>query len=353
MAYNEKELMEKLEREKSATVLPPKRETVGEILAKSRAASKRDIAYISDYLKIKPQYLKALEEDKFSSLPGQAYVIGFIKSYASFLNLDSGKLIDQYKAEHAPLRPEAEPVAESEDSLIRNPLINSNHIIVFGILFLIGVFAVYAFRGGGDVAEPEIVVEESAPESIEIAIEQPAVPASTVREADFPVAESADAGAEQRDARVRPSSSFVPVQPPVHDAVEDAPAAPVPVPAPPSASVPERVREGTDSSIRLVAKDRVWVKMKRDGLYRYDEQEGDVGDGETVFEAILESGDSYDVPNESGMFLTIGNAQAVDIVVEGEAIPPLSPRPISRFNIEMDAGKLKDGKAYIRTRGRE
>jgi cytoskeleton protein RodZ len=355
MTYNEKELMEKLEREKSATVLPPKKETIGEVLAKARAASKKDVAYISDYLKIKPQYLRALEEDKFSSLPGQAYVIGFIKSYASFLNLDVGKLIEQYKAEHAPSRPEAEPVAESEDALIKNPLINSNHIIVFGLLFLMGVFAVYAFNHGGGALEPEAVVVESESESIEITIEQPAVPPNAAREADGPDSESRESGAVQRDARERPSPSFAPVPPPVHaDIVGDAPPAPAPVPAAPHVRpVREHGRENAGSGIRLVARDRVWIKLKRGGLYRYDEQEGDVGDGETVFETILEPGDSYDVPDGSGLFLTIGNAQAVDIIVEGEAVPPLSPRAISRFNIEMDAGKLKDGTAYVRTRGRE
>ena len=110
------------------------------------------------------------------------------------------------------------------------------------------------------------------------------------------------------------------------------------------------LKDKNTSQIKLVAKDSVWIKLKKDGFYKYDSENGDIGTGESVFETILENGDIYYIPDEENLYLTIGNAQGVDIVVNGEAIKPLSPRPISRHNIEMNAEKLQNGTAYIRKR---
>jgi hypothetical protein len=50
------------------------------------------------------------------------------------------------------------------------------------------------------------------------------------------------------------------------------------------------------------------------------------------------------------LYLTIGNAQAVDIVVDGGPVAPISPRAVSRHNIEMSPEKLRNGTAYVRNR---
>ena len=105
-----------------------------------------------------------------------------------------------------------------------------------------------------------------------------------------------------------------------------------------------------DSQIQLRATKDVWIKLKKDGLYKYDSDLGDVGTGESVFEAILKPGDIYYIPNGDDYFLTIGNAQGVDIIVDGEVIAPLSTKEVSRHNIEMSVEKLKNGTAYIRNR---
>ena len=61
---------------------------------------------------IRPRYLRALEEERFELLPGDAYAKGFLRAYAQFLGLDPNRYLDEYgarTAEQAPA-PIARPV---------------------------------------------------------------------------------------------------------------------------------------------------------------------------------------------------------------------------------------------------
>ncbi|HZS29882.1 MAG TPA: helix-turn-helix domain-containing protein [Gaiellaceae bacterium] len=46
--------------------------------------------------KIRAKYIRALEEEDFDSLPGDAYVRGFLRSYADYLGLDGEIYVDEY-----------------------------------------------------------------------------------------------------------------------------------------------------------------------------------------------------------------------------------------------------------------
>ena len=105
-----------------------------------------------------------------------------------------------------------------------------------------------------------------------------------------------------------------------------------------------------DSEIYVKATKKVWIKLKKDGFYKYDAEKGDVGTGTTLFETILEPGDIYYVPDEDDLYLTIGNAQGIEIYADGDLIEPISPKEVSRHNIEMNVKKLKKGTAYIKNR---
>ena len=46
--------------------------------------------------KIRAKYIRALEEEDFDALPGDAYVRGFLRTYADFLGLDGEIYVDEY-----------------------------------------------------------------------------------------------------------------------------------------------------------------------------------------------------------------------------------------------------------------
>lgn len=48
---------------------------------------------VADALKLRPAVLDALEGEAYDQLPGKAYALGFVKSYATYLGLDAEKLV--------------------------------------------------------------------------------------------------------------------------------------------------------------------------------------------------------------------------------------------------------------------
>ena len=365
MGYNEKELKAKLEEEKQTIVLPNKRETIGDILRGARINSGRSIEEISDYLRIKPQYLKALEEDEFNSLPGSAYVIGFIKSYATYLGLDVNNIITQYKQETGSLSVANISLPEDENTLIQDPLINSNHIVIGSVVVVFTLLFVYFINSRSDVDKnaknqnvEEVIESEVLNKNIEISMENTNLTSSQLSKENDVKNVSEQALISMLEKNNTPEYFETKIDSVIlenspqsknNDTLNEQ-----------VGNVDEVVEEYVgkeyglenkdDSEIHIKATKKVWVKLKKDGLYKYDSEKGDIGTGETVFEAILNAGDIYYIPDEEDYYLTIGNAQGVDIVADGETIKPLSVKEVSRHNIEMDVEKLKNGTAYVRNR---
>jgi transcriptional regulator with XRE-family HTH domain len=71
-------------------------ESVGEFLRKEREAQGKSIADVAKVTKLSPRNLEALEEDRFSALPGLVYVKGHLKTYARFLGLSEDEVIGKY-----------------------------------------------------------------------------------------------------------------------------------------------------------------------------------------------------------------------------------------------------------------
>src|SRR6201996_6754530 len=72
-------------------------ETVGQDLRAARLRRGDEIAQVSRALKIRKDHLEALEEDRLEDLPGKTYAIGFIRSYARHLGLDSNVYVERFK----------------------------------------------------------------------------------------------------------------------------------------------------------------------------------------------------------------------------------------------------------------
>jgi len=74
-------------------------ETVGRDLRAARLRRGDEIAQVSRALKIRKDHLEALEEDRLEDLPGKTYAIGFVRSYARHLGLDTDRYVERFKQE--------------------------------------------------------------------------------------------------------------------------------------------------------------------------------------------------------------------------------------------------------------
>lgn len=74
-------------------------ENVGAFLREARETTGRSVADVAASLRIRAKFLQSIEDGHYEDLPGQTYAVGFIRSYADFLGLETAALLEQFKKE--------------------------------------------------------------------------------------------------------------------------------------------------------------------------------------------------------------------------------------------------------------
>ncbi len=87
--------------------------SLGQYLRSAREARGINLHDAAQQTRISAAYLKALEEEDFSKLPGEVFVRGFLKNYGKFLRLDESQVLKKY-GELSPPTSGAVPVAVKE-----------------------------------------------------------------------------------------------------------------------------------------------------------------------------------------------------------------------------------------------
>lgn len=88
---------------------------IGNALKEARTRAGLDIRTVEEQTKIRTRYLRAMESEEWSTLPGHAYVKGFLRTYANLLGLDADALVDEYR--RTVEGPQASPVPLGEGVL--------------------------------------------------------------------------------------------------------------------------------------------------------------------------------------------------------------------------------------------
>jgi hypothetical protein len=123
---------------------------IGNSLREARLRQGLDFPDVERATKIRPKYLRALEDEQFEILPAQTYVKGFLSTYAEFLGLDGQLYVDEYNSryvtreEEMPSRPRRSPGRRSrriESSVVLAALV--------GIAVLFGL-VIAAWKSGGE-----------------------------------------------------------------------------------------------------------------------------------------------------------------------------------------------------------
>lgn len=89
-------------------------DTPGKLLKTVREGKGKSLEEISNLLKIRHEYLKAIEAEDYQLIPGEVFVKGYIRAYASVFGLDSDYILGLYKKQTAlPKTTEPPPVKKS------------------------------------------------------------------------------------------------------------------------------------------------------------------------------------------------------------------------------------------------
>ncbi|MBR0657491.1 helix-turn-helix domain-containing protein, partial [Plastoroseomonas arctica] len=75
---------------------------LGEELREARMAMGVSVADMAERIRIRRVYLLALEEGRLKELPGQAYVVGFLRNYANALGLNTDEVLRRFREVSVP-----------------------------------------------------------------------------------------------------------------------------------------------------------------------------------------------------------------------------------------------------------
>lgn len=72
-------------------------QTLGELLIKSREEKGYTVDQVIHETNISRSYIENLEAENFEQFPAEAYLIGFLRTYADYLGLDQDRVITLYR----------------------------------------------------------------------------------------------------------------------------------------------------------------------------------------------------------------------------------------------------------------
>ncbi len=301
--------------------------------AELRAARLRlgwSLADIAAGLRIRLPFLEAIEEGRIGDLPGAAYAVGFVRTYASSLGLDPDEVARRFRAESHEVNRKTEltfpaPVPERG--------VPAGAVILLGLVLAIGAYAAwYKFSEArhGDVVAPvperlAPLADRAAPSNVSpqvASILPPSVPAQ-LSPAPAPTPTSSPTTAQA--APLAPPPAPLPVSVPVP--------VPVPVSVTPPSSTAAPAAPPAEAS-------RVVLRFKADSYIQVREKQGPV-----LLSRVMRAGDTWPVPKEPNLVMTTGNAGGVEIVVDGITAAPLGGSGAVRrdLSLEPDAIKLPQG----------
>lgn len=323
-------------------------ESVGDVLRRTREHYGLELEAVSESLKIRPHYLQAIEESRLDDLPGTAYAVGFVRTYAEYLGLDSVDLMRRFRNEARGAVPEAELLVPNAQRERRFP--------GGAVLILSLVLAAVAYGGWYALSERDKVVVEAVPEvppemlaagdapadrmapSATVAVaatvdgsETPAEPSDPSAAASLSDAGSAAASAAESDQAptAEPASAEAATQvaavTPTPDPSEPA-ATPAPEPEVQTGFVPRGQVYGADNEnarIIILARLESWVRVSD-------------ANQKPIWTRVLREGEAYQVPNDPSLTLTTGNAGGLEIYVDGKPIPPIGGVGMVSRNVPLD-----------------
>lgn len=298
-------------------------ETVGQDLRAARLRRGDDLASVSRVLKIRKDHLEALEEDRLDALPGRAYAIGFVRSYADYLGLDTAKCVERFKAEISGQAEEAPTIhLIDEDEERRLP---QGWKIIAGVVVVLLLYGAWQLVANRMLSQPTppppqtsqtvTLASPKAPPAQQTQTspsQGTSVPSVAVVQGTAPATPPA---AEVTKPGVAPPKSSAPTAGAQSAGAQaqqgtSAPAAQTPIPQQQVAALPKGEVYGQQNKnprviLRIHEPTKVLV----------------LGPKHTVLiNRTLKPGDTYQVPNVVGLTLTTPNGGAVEIDLDGAAM---------------------------------
>ncbi len=304
-------------------------QNVGELLRNTRLKKGKTLGDVSKDLCIRKFYLEAIENLSSKDLPPIPYGLGFVRSYAEYLGLNSPRIVQAYRqAVYAEQENEEDTGSEENTPPVEYAGPNLRHVII-GLVGVVLIFA--AWRGVSSYnqekqlsEEKEIVQNDVVPEPVIIEENEPALAEMGLEDVEAEKTEAdAEPAAAEKTAEKEPAKTEAEN---VKAAEKNEPAAqPEAAETKPAAAEPA---SPTPTKIRISFAGPSWLELKQ-------------GD-KILLSGIYSKGFKYDVPNERGIIVSVGRYYNVDFYVDGKLTKIASA--MKQTNISLDKYILPEQK---------
>ena len=335
---------------------------VGRALKDKRLALRQSLSEVADHLRIKESYLSAIEDGRGEDLPGKAYLKGFIRSYAGYLELDVTHLRGDLE-----LGPRSNLLSESVPPLApalpsQSP---SDLMLIIAGLIAIGAYVAWSYL----IVPPENPnpLTSDIPKELSEAVKKTEVKNSTpalaakkeMRTSVGPVNNLQ--GDDQSRVKARSDSVKTKTEKPLPVGLTDI--------TNPSKQKEKLTSQAGSKERRLFEKAKSVNSMKSETfslpetkfpsptqLKRSNSEppEGPISirgrvaswlevrrkNGNALISRIFLPGEIFVLPRERGILLDTGNAGGIEILLDGELIAPLGLNGSVRRNVLVEPETL-------------
>lgn len=306
---------------------------LGEELREARLALGHGIEDLAQRLRIRRAHLEALEQGRVKDLPGAAYAVGFVRSYAAALGLDADDMARRFREITGQAAPKPKLVFPEPAPERAMP---AGALMAAGTVFAIGAYvAWFNWSGGGDRT---VDVVPPVPPRLEQAAELgrsqiPAPAPGPLPLAVLPPPGGAPGVVTTPGANTSAQAATVPAAPsppPTPPAPAPAPVAAAPA-TPPPAPAAAPAADGTRIVLRARAGsgEGAWIQVR------------DPRTGQSLVNRVLRPGETWSAPVRDGLVLDTGKAEALEILLDGQPQPTLEGVVGVRRAIALDPERLR------------
>ena len=138
-----------------------KKHEISESLKKARLAKKLSLEDAEKATKIRIKYLKALEDENWSKIPCQAYIAGFLQSYAKFLKIPAQPLVEAFqKKMDIKEKITGHQITERREIKFTKIYFTPTILIVaFLVIIFLGVLGYIVFQVSGFASAPYLIIK--------------------------------------------------------------------------------------------------------------------------------------------------------------------------------------------------
>lgn len=289
--------------------------SLGATFRREREARSISLEEIAARTKIGIRLLRAIEEERFERLPGGVFNISFIRQYARCLGMNEEAAVREYLHSAGSGR---EAVSVERHALSEPPV--SQEGVGYGRIILAAMI-VGALAIGIGYGLYRLYGYVTAPPAADRRPDQ-TLAKTTPPELSPESAPGLVEGPGELESAQPAESPVVPPTPPPSgiSAVSSAPVVPAPVVGPEGASEAPRVPE--ELALRIDSLGPVWLSITADGVKRW--------------QGTMRPNQSREVQAAESVQLTVGDAAAVALTLNGKPLPALG-RPGEVKNLTITA----------------